>query len=106
MRDYYVFSLSDIHGPISKYGLILHVDDVPWASRQMWAPDAVLNKGTFYPYFPAKDYADIFRIGVARSNSPTGPFIAENNPVIGSYNIDPAVPRRSARLSIRFDNRR
>jgi hypothetical protein len=38
-----------------------------------------------------KDQNDIFRIGVAVSDKPEGPFIPESNPIKGSYSIDPAV---------------
>jgi beta-xylosidase len=42
-------------------------------------------------YFPVKDKRDIFRIGVATSANPAGPFKAEPKPVDGSFSIDPAV---------------
>ena len=42
-------------------------------------------------YFPLKDKNDIFRIGVAVSDSPEGPFIPRENPIKGSYSIDPAI---------------
>ena len=57
----------------------------------MWAPDANEKDGKFYLFFPAKDYEGIFRIGVAVSDSPTGPFKAEPEPIKGSFSIDPAV---------------
>jgi hypothetical protein len=72
-------------------GVALHVDDVPWAQQQMWAPDANEKDGKFYLFFPAKDYKGIFRIGVAISDSPTGPFKAEPKAIKGSFSIDPAV---------------
>ena len=72
-------------------GVALHVDDVPWAKQQMWAPDANEKDGKFYLFFPAKDYEGIFRIGVAISDSPTGPFKAEPKAIEGSFSIDPAV---------------
>lgn len=36
--------------------------------------------GKYYMYFPLKDQNDIFRIGVAVSDKPYGPFIPEANP--------------------------
>ena len=48
-----------------------------------------LKSGIFS--FPAKDSLGIFRIGVAKSNSPFGPFIPEEEPIVGSYSIDPAI---------------
>ncbi len=40
-------------------------------------------------YFPVKDKKDVFRIGVATSKNPEGPFTAEKEPIKGSYSIDP-----------------
>jgi hypothetical protein len=40
-----------------------------------------------------KDKTDVFRIGVATSSKPEGPFKAEAQPIKGSYSIDPAVFR-------------
>jgi hypothetical protein len=42
-------------------------------------------------YFPAKDKEGIFRIGVATSDSPSGPFTPQPEPIPGSFSMDPAV---------------
>ncbi|GAE30461.1 glycoside hydrolase family 43 protein [Halalkalibacter hemicellulosilyticus] len=91
MEDYHVLSMESIDGPVEDHGEALHVRDVPWASKQMWAPDAAYKNGTYYFYFPARDHDGVFRIGVATSQSPTGPFKPEKNYIEGSYSIDPAV---------------
>jgi hypothetical protein len=91
MEDYHVISMDNIDGLAVDNGLALHVDDVPWAKQQMWAPDANEKDGTYYLFFPAKAHDDIFRIGVATSKSPTGPFKAEPEAIKGSFSIDPAV---------------
>ncbi len=91
MKDYHVFSMESIDGEVTDHGIALHVDDVPWATRQMWAPDAAHKDGTYYLYFPAKDQEDVFRIGAATSSTPTGPFEPQPEPITGSYSIDPAV---------------
>jgi hypothetical protein len=91
MRDYHVYSLDKIGGKVTDHGVALDVKDVPWADKQMWAPDAAYKKGTYFFYFPAKDKEGVFRIGVATSKSPTGPFKPEQKPIPGSYSIDPAV---------------
>ncbi|MBW3127474.1 glycoside hydrolase family 43 protein [Hymenobacter profundi] len=91
MRDYHILSMDSVGGKVTDHGVALDVKDVPWAKRQMWAPDAAFKNGTYYLYFPVKDKQDIFRIGVATSTSPTGPFKAEPQPIKGSYSIDPAV---------------
>lgn len=91
MRDYHVFSLTRANGKIEDHGVALDIDDVPWASKQMWAPDAAEKDGKYYLYFPARDQDGIFRIGVASGDQPYGPFKAEENYIQGTYSIDPAV---------------
>ncbi|MCL2108148.1 MAG: glycoside hydrolase family 43 protein [Oscillospiraceae bacterium] len=91
MKDYHILSMDDIGAPCVEHGCALHIDDVPWASKQMWAPDAAYKNGKYYLYFPAKDKDGIFRTGVATSLTPTGPFKAEADYIPGSRSIDPAV---------------
>ncbi|APS38673.1 MULTISPECIES: glycoside hydrolase family 43 protein [Salegentibacter] len=91
MKDYHVYSMEDPDGEVTDHGEVLHVEDVAWAKRQMWAPDAAEKDGKYYLFFPAKDKDDIFRIGVATSDKPEGPFTPEEKPIEGSYSIDPAV---------------
>lgn len=91
MQDYHVFSMEDISSEAVDNGVALHVDDVAWAEKQMWAPDAAHKNGKYYLYFPAKRANGIFQIGVAISDSPVGPFIPEKEAIKGSYSIDPAV---------------
>jgi beta-xylosidase len=91
MEDYHVFSMKNMHSLPVDHGEVLNVKDVPWASKQMWAPDAAFKDGTYYLYFPARDKEHNFRIGVATSNSPAGPFTPEPNYIEGSFSIDPCV---------------
>ena len=91
MEDYHVLSMDSLDSECVDNGLALSYKDVPWVSRQMWAPDAIYVNGKYYLVFPAKDKDDIFRIGVAESDSPTGPFTPQENYIEGSYSIDPAV---------------
>jgi hypothetical protein len=91
MEDYHVLSMDRPGEKTTDHGVALHVNDVPWAEKQMWAPDAVEKNGKYYLFFPAKDYNGIFRIGVAVSDSPTGPFSAQTKAIKGSFSIDPAV---------------
>ena len=76
---------------VTDHGAALKLEEIPWASRQLWAPDAAEKEGKFFLFFPAKDKDGIFRIGVATSDSPSGPFAAEPEPIKGSFSIDPAV---------------
>lgn len=91
MTDYHVLSLAAPTARAADNGVALALADVPWASKQLWAPDAARKGGTYFLYFPARDKKGVFRIGVATSSSPTGPFTADPEPIAGSYSIDPAV---------------
>lgn len=91
MEDYHVISMDNINAEAIDNGVALHVNDVPWAKQQMWAPDANEKNGTYYLFFPAKAHDGIFKIGVATSKSPIGPFKAQPEAIKGSFSIDPAV---------------
>lgn len=93
MKDYYVLSQSNPAEAAIVRGKILDLIDVPWAKKQLWAPDAIEKDGTYYLFFPAKDKSTdgLFRIGVATSDKPDGMFKAEPDYIKGSYSIDPAV---------------
>jgi hypothetical protein len=91
MRDYRVLSMDAIGGKVTDHGVALDIKDVPWAGRQMWAPDAAEKDSKYFLYFPVKDKQDVFRIGAAVSDNPAGPFKAEPQAIEGSYSMDPAV---------------
>jgi hypothetical protein len=92
MKDYHVFSTDDIENvPLTDHGVVLDVKDVPWAGRQLWDNDAAYKNGAYYLYFSMKDKNDVFHLGVATGDKPSGPFIPQANPIKGSYSIDPCV---------------
>lgn len=91
MRDYRVLSMDHPGGKVTVHPVALDLKDVPWASKQLWAPDAAYKNGTYYLYFPARDKQGVFRIGVATGTSPVGPFKAEPQPIRGAYSMDPSV---------------
>lgn len=94
MRDYHVLSTDDpMTGEVTDHGVVLDVDDIPWAGRQLWDCDVAEKDGRYYMYFPLKDKNDIFRIGVAVADRPEGPFTPLPDPMRGSYSIDPCVLR-------------
>jgi len=83
MKNWHTFSSSDLvswtdHGPS------LSVDDLDWATDYAWAPDAAYKNGKYYLVFPAgtgfkdrknpKNSTKWMGLGVAVSDSPTGPF--------------------------------
>lgn len=93
MADYHVFSTSSLEPPytdVVDHGVVLRTEDVPWASKQLWAPDAAYKDGKYYLYFPARDQAGVFRIGVAVGDAPEGPFTPDPECIPGSFSIDPA----------------
>ena len=91
MEDYHILSMDSPTSEAVDNGLALHVNDVPWAAKQMWAPDAAEKDGKYYLFFPAKDHNGVFKIGVAVSDSPVGPFRPQPEAIKNSFSIDPAV---------------
>lgn len=89
MQDYHVFSMDQVDGAVTDHGVVLEVKDIPWAGRQLWDCDVAFKNGKYYMYFPLKDRTDIFRIGVAISDRPEGPYQPLDTPMKGSYSIDP-----------------
>ncbi len=69
MVDWHVFSTTDMNN-WTDHGVVLSLDDIDWADKYAWAPDAIERNGKYYFYFPTdKDY-----IGVAVGEGPVGPF--------------------------------
>lgn len=91
MMDYHILSMDKVGGSVTDHGIALDIKNIPWAGRQLWAPDAAYANGTYYLYFPVKNKQDVFQIGVATSKNPAGPFKAEPEAIKGSYSIDPCV---------------
>lgn len=90
MNDYHVFSMDSVGGPVTDHGVVLKQSDIPWVSKQLWAPDAAAKNGKYYLFFPARDHEGIFRVGVAVGDKPEGPFVPEPEYIKGSFSIDPA----------------
>jgi hypothetical protein len=93
MRDYWLYRLDSINGPSQEIGQVLDIREIPWAGRQLWAQDVTYHKGVYFLYFTVKDKNDVFRIGVATSDSIGGPYKPEKNPISLAYSIDPRVFR-------------
>jgi arabinoxylan arabinofuranohydrolase len=96
MLDWHVFSSENLqdwedHGPI------LSIADLKWATKWAWAPDCIEREGKYYFYYPVERT----KIGVAVSDSPTGPFVdtlqkplidnTDQVEKIGPEPIDPAL---------------
>lgn len=94
MCDYHCLILDDPQtGEARDCGLMLSVEQIPWAGRQLWDSDVVEKNGRYYLIFCMKDQNDIFRLGVAVSETPEGPFVPQPDPIRGSYSIDPCAFR-------------
>ena len=65
MVDYVVLSRDARGGgPTAVHANVLKLEDVPWASGKLWAPDAAYKDGTYYLFLPAQDRPSAFQIGV------------------------------------------
>ena len=89
MKDYHVYEMKDTETYPRDCGCVFTLDDVKWASKQLWAPDCVERNGKYYFFFPARDKTGMFRVGVAVGDKPEGPFKPEDNYIQGTYSIDP-----------------
>ena len=49
MKDYHVFSIDGdpMSAPVTDHGLILKVEDIPWAGRQLWDCDVARKDGKY-----------------------------------------------------------
>ncbi|ODM27046.1 carbohydrate-binding protein [Clostridium sp. Bc-iso-3] len=76
------------------HGSVLSYTDFSWSSGKAWAGQCVERNGKFYFYVPLAKKGGGEAIGVAVSDSPTGPFVdALGKPLIdrGWGDIDPTV---------------
>jgi hypothetical protein len=97
MEDYHVFSSANLVD-WTDHGVIISQYNVPWVdstSYSMWAPDCIYRNDKYYFYFPAATidttsrWGRSFRIGVATSDTPYGPFAPESNFIENVRGIDP-----------------
>jgi arabinoxylan arabinofuranohydrolase len=95
MDGYHAFSSVDLIN-WTDHGEILHSRDVSWGvDGFMWAPGAARKIDVngickYYLYYPHHDKSHNWRIGVATSDSPQGPFTDIGNYMSGTDGIDPA----------------
>jgi arabinoxylan arabinofuranohydrolase len=98
MDGYHAFSSKDMVN-WTDHGEILHSRDVSWgleAGGYMWAPGAARKKDhagnyKYYLYFPHRDSANEWKIGVALSDKPEGPFTDIGHWIEGTSGIDPSI---------------
>ncbi len=83
-HDFSVFSSTDLINWTDE-GKMLDVkgEQVRWATGNAWAPAIIEKKGKYYFYFSAHNpQSNRKEIGVAVSDSPTGPFVDSGAPII------------------------
>ncbi|GIE16815.1 glycoside hydrolase [Paractinoplanes ferrugineus] len=92
MKEWRVYSSADMVN-WTDHGSPLNLASFSWASSNAWAGQTVYRNGKFYWYVPMTVRATgAMGIGVAVSNSPTGPFTdAIGKPLVSNGQIDPTV---------------
>lgn len=99
MKNWWVFSTADMVN-WTAHGSPLSLASFPWASRDAWAGQCISRevlvngemKTRYFWYVPMRLSTGPTDIGVAVSDSPTGPFIdAIGGPLVANAAIDPTV---------------
>ncbi|HIY56870.1 MAG TPA: family 43 glycosylhydrolase [Candidatus Tetragenococcus pullicola] len=115
-KQFSVFCSKDLkHFESAGKILDLGTDQVPWATGNAWAPCILEKNGKYYYYFCGKRPDGNSCIGVATSNHPTGPFIADKTPLLPyewiqkanlpmSQMIDPSVYQEDGKAYLLFGN--
>ncbi len=81
--QFYVFASKDLENWENKGKIIdFKEGDVKWAKACAWAPCTLEKNGKFYFYFCGKREDGVSCIGVAVSESPIGPFMAAEEPLV------------------------
>ena len=94
MKDWHAYSTVDMVNWTDR-GIPLSLQTFSWAKKDAWAGQCIYRNGKFYWYVPMNETSGKgMSLGVAVSNSPTGPFKdAIGKPLVHSGNgdIDPTV---------------
>ena len=92
MNDWRCYSSTDMVN-WTDHGAVLSYKDFEWSRGDAWAGQCIYRNGKFYFYVPVNEKNGGNAIGVAVSDSPTGPFKdAIGEPLIKGYGyIDPTV---------------
>ncbi len=93
MDGYHAFSTKDMVN-WTDHGEVFHSSYVSWAWEKggfLWAPGAAFKNGKYYLYYPIRDKANKWRVGVAVGDTPIGPFKDSGKPLEWLAGIDPCV---------------
>jgi arabinoxylan arabinofuranohydrolase len=91
MDGYHAFSSEDLI-TWTDHGEIFHSRDSNWGidgGGWLWAPGVAFKNNKYYLYYPHKDKNKNWRVGVAISKKPQGPFIDTGKYIEGTHGIDP-----------------
>jgi arabinoxylan arabinofuranohydrolase len=89
MREWRVYSSSDMVN-WTDHGACLKTTDFSWAKGDAWASQCIYHKGKFYWYISASHKEKGGKaIGVAVSDSPTGPFVDAKGSAIITTDMTP-----------------
>jgi hypothetical protein len=92
MNDWLCYSSTDMVN-WTDHGAVLSYKDFEWSRGDAWAGQCIYRNGKFYYYLPVNQKNGGNAIGVAVSDSPTGPFKdAIGKPMLTGFGyIDPSV---------------
>ena len=93
MNDWKCYSSDDMVN-WTDHGSVLHYSEFEWSRGDAWAGQCVERNGKFYYYVPINKKDGGMAVGVAVSDSPTGPFKDPlGHPLVetGTGDIDPTV---------------
>ena len=92
MNDWLCYSSTDMVN-WTDHGAVLSYKDFEWSRGDAWAGQCIYRNGKFYYYLPVNQKNGGNAIGVAVSDSPTGPFKdAIGKPLLSGFGyIDPSV---------------
>jgi arabinoxylan arabinofuranohydrolase len=93
MKDWHVYATTDMVNWTDR-GVGLSLKNFSWANKDAWAGQTIERNGKFYWYVPVNAKNGGMSIGVAVSNSPTGPFkdVLDKPLISGGWGyIDPSV---------------
>ncbi|GJC84857.1 arabinoxylan arabinofuranohydrolase [Colletotrichum liriopes] len=91
MRDWRSYSTSDMAN-WQDHGVMASLATFSWANANAWAGQVIARNGKFYFYVPVRRTTGSMAIGVAVSDSITGPYRdALGKPLVDNNEIDPTV---------------
>ncbi len=78
-NEFHAYSSADLTNWQDEGAIFSLRKDCSWANVNGWAPSVIQRNNKYYLYYTAEA-----KIGVATSNSPTGPFVDAGQPLIGN----------------------